>query len=255
MILKYYSIKIYAISLLAQPFYLMIFKMIFDVLFMIMVHFLVMYIMIKFIIKTNSIIINMNRGNKLFHRHITIIDSTRKFIMLHNHFSTIIYKINFLYSRLLFFWLLLCMPPNLINIQLLFFENTDLAIKFLFAWLAFYTSLFMILLLYLMAYLSKESHRTTIHLSRLQWRINGQPFGLRHKIKLMSYFERLSSNKKIGITIGPTVTLTMNLFSQVLFRYENIFINNYLSIFLILQMIIRNARYFLLIHRLADKLK
>ena len=190
---------------------------------MITVHFLVMYVMMKFIKKTNSIIMNVG-ANKLFQNNITILNTIRKFIMLHNHYSTIMYKINFLCSRLLLACSILCMPPNLIVIHLLFFENSDLVTKFLFVWIAFNSSIIIILILYAMANLSKESHRTTVHLSRLQWRINGQPFGLRYKIKLMSYFERLSSNRKIGITIGPTVTLTMNLFSQVLFQYKNIFI-------------------------------
>ena len=211
----------------AQPFYLTILILIFDVAFTNKVHFLVVYIMMKFIKKTNSIIMNIDDGNKLFQSSITILDTIRKFIILHNHYSTILNKLNFLYSRLLLLCLLLYMPPNLIVIHLVLFENTDIVTKYVFAYTAFYTSIIMIILLYVGANLSKEAHRTTIHLSRLQWRINGQPFGLRHKIKLMSYFERLSSNRKIGITIGPTVTLTMNIFSQVLFQYKNIFTNNF----------------------------
>ena len=223
MIYKYYTIKIFAISIFFLSFYSILFTMIFDVIIMITFFILIMLTMKKFIEKTNEIILNINCPNKLFQSNINILNSIRKFIMLHNHYSTIMYKINYLYSRLLLACLLLCMPANLIIINFSLFENTALEVKLLISCLAFNISGLMIILLYVLAYLSKESHRTTIHLSRLQWRINGQPFGLRHKIKLMSYFERLSSNRKIGITIGPTVTLTMNIFFQVIFQNK---INN-----------------------------
>ena len=216
--------NIYAISLIVQPFYLTMWIITFDVTFMAMVYFLIMYIMIKFIKKTNSIILNINDPNKLFQSNITILDSVHKFIMLHNHFLIITYKINFLCSKLLLACLFLFMPFNLITIHLLFFENTAIETKFWFFFVAFNYSVTMIFIIYVMAYLS---NRTTVHLSRLQWRINGQPFGLRHKIKLMSYSERLSSNRKIGINIGPTVTLTMNLFAQVLiYKNNRLFIHN-----------------------------
>ena len=72
-----------------------------------------------------------------------------------------------------------------------------------------------IILLYTLAHFSRLTHRTAVPLSGLQWRLKGLPFGLRHKIKVMSYFERLSSNRKFGVTIGPTITLTIPVFSHV----------------------------------------
>ena len=79
--------------------------------------------MMKFIKTTNSIIMDIDGGNELFKSNITILNTIHKFILLHCHYSTIMYKINFLYSRVLLACLLLCMPPNLIAIHLLFFEK------------------------------------------------------------------------------------------------------------------------------------
>ena len=70
------------------------------------------------------------------------------------------------------------------------------------------------------AYMSKHIHRTAVPLSRLQWKFKGIRY-LLLKLKLMTYFERLSSTRKIGVTLGPTITLTMPIFSQVIKKKYN----------------------------------
>ena len=65
------------------------------------------------------------------------------------------------------------------------------------------------------AQMSKNIHRMTVTLSQLQWQFNGWPFRVKMKIKLMTYFERLSAKKKIGFTISSTITLTHHIFAMV----------------------------------------
>ena len=216
MLPRYFTVKTFAMSILFQPFYFTFFMVQFDMVVLQIIVGIVFYIMIKFIKKINSIILNIDRPIRLFVKHQYIHRTTCKFIIMHNHFCHTMYKLNFLFSRLLLLaCLLLSMPSNLINLQQILVENVELEWKLFQAITSMSVLLVSCMIQYWLAYLSKEAHRTTVHLSRLQWRINGQPFGLRHKIKLMSYFERLSSNRKIGITMGPTITLTMNIFAQV----------------------------------------
>ena len=67
------------------------------------------------------------------------------------------------------------------------------------------------------AYMSKHIHRTAVPLSRLQWRLKGIRYSLL-KLKLMTYFERLSSTRRIGVTLGPTIVLTIPIFFQVIIK-------------------------------------
>ena len=109
------------------------------------------------------------------------------------------------------------MPQNLLMMHQVFFENLPTKVKIIMSGFVIFYTFFIVILQYSLASISREVHKMTVPLSKLQWKLRnnnmGQPFALRPKIKLMCYFERLSSNRKIGITIGPTIALTMPIFA------------------------------------------
>ena len=139
----------------------------------------------------------------------------QKFIVRHNNFCEVYQQIFKLMSKNMFHYYLTVIPISLLMIHQVFFEELPLEYKFVYTLLTISALYGTIVNQYIMAHMSRLTHRTAVPLSRLQWRLKGLPFGLRHKIKVMSYFERLSSNRKFGVTIGPTITLTIPVFSQV----------------------------------------
>jgi hypothetical protein len=85
----------------------------------------------------------------------------------------------------------------------------------------------------LFASLSSKIHKTGKRLSRLQWKINGWPFRARTKIKILTTFERLSSDTKIGPSIGSLVVMTFPLFYRVIDFVFLLLLKNKLKYYLI----------------------
>ena len=174
------------------------------------------YVGMVFIQTTNEYLLCLiNKQDIMFINHIVLATGVQKFIIPHNTFCQLYYIIFKLMSKLLLAYFMTLMPLNLILIHQFLFEELALEYKLYSVLLIGMMTLTTIITQYTVAHLSLLTHRTAVPLSRLQLRLKGLPFGLRHKIKVMSYFERLSSNRKFGITIGPTITLTMPVFSQV----------------------------------------
>ena len=95
------------------------------------------------------------------------------------------------------------------------FEQVGMDVKYYIAFITLVLVMAIFTLQYFYAYLSKQVHKCTKTLAQVQWKVKGWPFRLSTKLKLMAYFERLSANKKIGFTLGPTVTVTFPVFAQV----------------------------------------
>ena len=171
---------------------------------------------LKWIKRINQIFLNtMNDKEQIFVNHIILQKCVENFIIQHNNFCNVYQQIFKLISKAIFEYYLTIMPISLILIHQVFFEKLPIEYRLIYILdivIIFYIT---IVCQYIYAHLSRLTHRTAVPMSRFQWRIKGLPFGLRHKIKVMSYFERLSSNRKIGVTIGPTITLTIPVFSQV----------------------------------------
>ncbi|XP_054166217.1 uncharacterized protein LOC128963728 [Oppia nitens] len=126
--------------------------------------------------------------------------STGSFINHHNQCCYQLKSINKLVAKLKFMEMFCLLPFNLLcwqqitaiaNMILLFGNN------------------------YLMAYLSSKFHQMCKPLARIQWRLNSRSFGLRFKLKLLAYFERLSCNRKIGLNVGPFGAMTFPMFQLV----------------------------------------
>ena len=159
--------------------------------------------------KTELQIINNMRVNK----------SIKLFIVEHIEFCKTLDEITRFWSKLYFAFILTQIPVNLVSFHQFFFESLNYNYMLFIGFSSFVQILDLFLIQYCFAYTSNQIHKTTKLLARLQWRLKGSPFQLRNKIKLMTYFERLNSNQKIGITLGPTIALTFPVFAQV-FRYQ-----------------------------------
>ena len=139
----------------------------------------------------------------------------------HNTFCTTLHLYNKFWSKLYLAFVLMLLPTNLMWMQQFFFEQLEPVARI---FIGFTISVWLLQIFFIQlafARMSQQSHKTVKMLSKIQWRLNGWPFRLNNKIKLMTYFERLSSNRKIGVTIGPTIVLTLPVFAQVLFIYRD----------------------------------
>ena len=77
-------------------------------------------------------------------------------------------------------------------------------------------TIFVFGLQYIFARLSFKIHSPCKSLARIQWRLNEWSIRLSTKLKVMTYFERLSGPKKIGITAGSIHVLTLPLYFMVI---------------------------------------
>ena len=204
--------------------------------------------------KINSKITN------LFHKNVVLFQrsqrnyiqrSVNQFIEEHNEFCHTFLEYNRFWSKVYLVFLLTIFPNNLMMFHQVLFEQLQLNYRIIFTSMAILMILSLYLLQFGFAYICKQIHKTTKQLSQLQWRLNGWPFRLNNKIKLMSYFERLSSQRKIGLSLGPTVVLTFPVFHQVLNFYM---ISFFIYFYIFLQFIVRYIRYFILTHKFGLKM-
>ena len=138
----------------------------------------------------------------------------KRFNEEHNRFIMQLWNYNKYWKHLYLIFIMLGFPGNLVIMHQILFESMELHIR-VFLVLSILLNdgiLFGLQLIY--ALFSKKVHKMCSNLSRLQWRVNGFPFRMRTKIKLLVSFERLSSKKKIGITIGGVV-MTFQIFYLV----------------------------------------
>ena len=141
--------------------------------------------------------------------------NVKQFIEEHNDFCQTFVVYNRFWCKLIFAFFFTLIPINLVLLHQILFEDIEWEIRLFLSFEAILLTLEVYIIQYIFAFISYEIHKTTKLLARLQWRLKGWPFRLRIKLKLMTYFERLNSNRKMGFTIGPTVALTYPVFHQV----------------------------------------
>ena len=184
------------------------------------VHSLVLFIYSGhlYLANTNRKITNIHNKNILAFKRVVrfhIHNNIKQFLYEHNQFCMTLSQYNKFWSNIFLAFILSLIAISLMYMEQFFFEPINTDIKILIGLITFTWIALISITQLAFAYLSKRIHQTAVPLSRLQWRLNGWPFRVNNKIKLMTYFERLSSNKKIGITLGPTVAMTIPIFSQV----------------------------------------
>ena len=173
---------------------------------------------------------NINNKNKTFFKtkhnlfkksiHFDLHKDIKRFIEEHNDFCRLFHLYNKFWSRVYLTFFLTLIPLNLIWLHTFFFEQIDQKFRIFIGFTSFVLTLMIFILQYSFAYISNQIHKNTKILSKLQWRLNGWPFRLQNKLKLMTYFERLSNTRKIGLSLGPTVVLTFPVFAQVLIEFN-----------------------------------
>ena len=138
----------------------------------------------------------------------------QKYIEDHNYLCSEVKVLSNYWKNLYLIFILTMFPGTLMLMHQVLFEDIELLLKMFFvsSTVAFYSIL--IVEQYFMASFSAKMHKTCKKLSHFQWFLRGK-HNLRFKLKLMTYFERLSSNRKIGLSIGSLAIITFPLFAGV----------------------------------------
>ena len=193
---------------------------IFDAYFLMTSVIIFSFILIKTINNINLKVINLfNYKVTAFQLNMDLYlyKTIKTFIEQHNQFCIAIQEYNTFWSKILFSFLLFQLPINIFITHQIFFENLIFLVKIILIVLLLINMWILWINFYIFAFLSFKIHYSTNTLSRLQWRLNRWPIRIAFKIKLMAYFERLNSKKRIGVSLGPFSILTFNIFSQVFY--------------------------------------
>lgn len=172
-----------------------------------------------FIQKTNHCLIEKPSTSILFQKFINLKLNyqLRMFINQHNHYCTFVGQFNPLWSRL-YLSLLMVIPMSLLMTHQILFEDVDREWRTMLSFMCVILHSVFFFNSFICGYLSELIHRMSVPLSRRQWTLKSLTNGLRLKIKTMSYFERLAANRRIGLTIGPTIALTLPIFAKVIVK-------------------------------------
>jgi hypothetical protein len=153
----------------------------------------------------------------------------RQFIERHNRLCERLRDYNRFSSYLVLNQLMCVIPLNLICWHQLLFERLSLKIKIIYfianiSWVS-YTLGF----IFFSALLSLRLHSMCKRLAQIQWQLSGWIVRLRMKLKIMTYFERLSSDRKLGLTMGPFGAATIRAFYMVIYLlcYLDLIISNF----------------------------
>ena len=149
-----------------------------------------------------------------------------KYMIEHNRLCIKLNKSNQFWKNTWLLLFLTCIPCTLTILHQVLFEELDskiLKLIFITVILIFYSILFFVQ--FFLASLSTKIHKMCKTLSRIQWNLNSKQIDLRFKLKVMTYFERLTAKKRIGIAMSSLTVFTFQLFAAVCNRaYCNILI-------------------------------
>jgi hypothetical protein len=157
-------------------------------------------------------LVNANQHN--------IMGTIKSALIEHNELCSEIHNHNKITKTLYFYVIFNNIPINLFVLHQYLFEDLKFYVQIIVLFVITIQSLVIFLFQYYFASLSASIHKPLKILSRLQWNLNGWPFRMRTKIKLLTCFERLSSNRKVGFSIGSIAVMTFPLFSQVYIFYN-----------------------------------
>ena len=141
-----------------------------------------------------------------------------RFTIEHNSLCFKVKKFSAISKNIYLAALLFQCPTTLIMLHLVLFESIDyfMRITYIIALIDSYAILFV--LQYFIASLPHKMHRQCKLLARIQWLFNETNSSVGFKFKIQTYFERLSSDKRIGFSIGSLVVITFPLFAGVSFH-------------------------------------
>ena len=170
------------------------------------IHLIVNQINSKFINALNS---------KSKSRQIDVFPIVSRFLEEHNYLCDQIKSLSDYWKNLWLMFQLSLFPFTLVLLHQIIFEDIEIQIKMVFvlANIAIYSSIFGTQCF--LASISEKVHKMCKILSRIQWTLSSQQIDLRFKLKVLTYFERLSSSRRIGFSIGSLTVVTFPLFAGV----------------------------------------
>jgi len=143
------------------------------------------------------------------------IEKIKLALIEHNGICEEISDMNKITNKLYFTFVFVMIPINLLLLHQYLFEDLKFYIKICALFIIIVESIAIFLFQFYIASISSSMHKSRQNLLKLQWEINGWPFRTRTKIKLLTCFERLSSDRKIGFSIGSLAVMTFPLFYKV----------------------------------------
>ena len=217
-VFEHYTLKMYLISL---PFqiteYMAILAINFDGSVIATFIIIITYYEHLRINKINQTIERVNRKDS-YQVHVAVM----KFFEEHFRYCDHILAINEFWKNLTIVFFVTSFPFNLILMHQVLFEDLSINLRIAYGTLLFFDNALLFGVQYCFASLSIKCHKMCSKLSRLQWSINRYPNRMRTKLKLLMCFERLSSKKKIGLTMS-NIVFTMPLFSKVIVPFDSPF--------------------------------
>ena len=139
-----------------------------------------------------------------------------KYMYEHNDICVTYRPFNSYLKNLYLILQLTIIPVSLILLHNIIFENIIINVRILYSIVLINMYFILFGVQFMFALYSQRLHKMCKKLSQLQWRINGWPFRMRFKLKLLIYFERLNSSRRLGMSIGPIIVMTFPVFAQVL---------------------------------------
>ena len=138
-----------------------------------------------------------------------------KFFIEHNNLCYKVKRFSDFWKDIYLTLILTMCPTTLILLHMVIFEQMETYFRlfYILVIIDIYSALFV--LQYFFASLSHKMHKQCKLLARSQWLFNKTNSSLAFKLKIQTYFEKLSSNKRIGFSIGTLVVITFPLFSGV----------------------------------------
>ena len=105
-------------------------------------------------------------------------------------------------------------PVHLLLMHQFLFEDIEPLIKLFYLLSLIFIFLMLFVSYYVYALISVKMHRMSKILSIIQWNI--ERMDLRLKLEIMTYFERLNHQKRIGLKIGTFFVMTYPILAKVL---------------------------------------
>jgi len=216
-IIKYFSWKLLLESLFIQII-TWIYLIIFGINSLITTTF-VYLISYYFNLKTNKMNRNLNvllNSKRLNSYQVSI--TVKSFIFEHNQICVQISSFNKFWKKLYLIFVFTVIPMSLCFLHQFLSEEIELFVRFYIGFAVLVEFVVIFFFQFMIASISSSMHKSVNNLSRLQWAMNGWLFRTRTKIKLLACFERMSSKRKIGFSIGSLAVMTFPLFYKVIFN-------------------------------------
>ena len=119
-----------------------------------------------------------------------------KYISQHNRICVKVRNLSNFWRNFFLVLISTIYPLTLVILHQVLFEKIEILFKVLYVLSLLASFVVLFVMQYFLASLSAKMHKMCKTLSRLQWCLNGRQLPIGFKIKVMTYFERISHKKK-----------------------------------------------------------